>query len=195
MQTPPRLSFIRHRLRTLYDRSERERANGSTISPWTFLVLPIYERLILLARGDGASAYQVHRELGFAYADTSLSTDRMEFALHQLRESMATPFQMLDDAPTIMGGRSWSNIHGAWIERRWRQLFFPQVAMCLMGESMPPVFRDLTLLQRCVIYCVVYEEMEWRDVQDLLGCTDHCIRLSLRRMMETIAPATMPTPL
>lgn len=192
MQTPPRLSFLRYRLRSIHDRSERERASGSTISPWTFLALPIYERLILMARGDSATAYEVHRALGFAYADTSLGTDRMELALHRLRESMATPFQFLEGDEIAGQGYDWAARVGAKLELRWRQLFYPQVAMCLFGESMPPVFRTLTLGERACLYCVLYEELEWVEIEALLGCTEHFIRRSIRCMMEAMETATLP---
>jgi len=167
------------------------------------LPIPLPERLILLAIIDGAAPTEIKKTLRATQSDLMMVSPRMMLASAALERSLREPFDSwprqytrddltpdidLTEAPWRgkVTGSFWDDRWGKEIEVCLRQLLFAEVAVCLFGDAVPDRLRDLTLQERCTAYCLLVEEMDWRAVQELFGCTQHRIRSVILKTQELL---------
>lgn len=153
----------------------------------TLLAVPIRERLVLLALIDGTDPREIKALLKATQADIDLTSGRMAAAVATMQRALLDPGVHLEDE--ILrggGGYTWADRYGAQIERHLRQLLFASTAVCLFGEAVPPRVAALPLRDRLITYCLVVEELDWRQTQEVVGCTEHAIRCAIKGMQEQV---------
>jgi len=170
-----------------------------------FLALPIQERLILLALtdlGDKADEETVRALLPFArQSDIRLKSERMRQALKTFQKGLVQPTFFID-----LGGIDLENHHTGDltdmstktlcrdadipqdIERTMRQVWYPSAAPLLIGPLVPPSLKEWSLKERLAIYFLVVNESTYKEVEELLGCTEWFVRASLKQALEEFAP-------
>ena len=180
MTSSPRLSALRFGLERLY----RE---GSVSRPrpcpplHAMLAVPIKERLVLLALTDGAGAAEIKRTLKVKDEDVRLTSPRMRGAVAQLQEALLDPYGHLPDPDALT-----NDTQRMVAERCLRQLLFASTAVCLFGEAVPPRMASLPLRDRLILYLLLVEEVDWKQAQELTGCTEHGVRSAIKHAMEQI---------
>lgn len=190
-----RLNDLRFRLDRLY-RQERRPRSGPPLH--LLLPIPISERLILLARIDGATPQDIKLLLKVRDDDAALKSERMLQAVALVEK--ADPFTHWPDpwfeAPlldrpdiTEVGqgtGYGWDERYGHAVERACRQVLYSSSAACLIGECVPFKLKELSLQERLFVYCLVVEEMQWREIQTLLHCSEWAIRESIKKTFASL---------
>ncbi len=166
-----------------------------------FLALPIQERLILLVLtdlGERADEETVRALLPFArQSDIRLKSERMRAALATFQKGLVQPTFFID-----LGGipletdhtGDLTDMHTKTIcvdadipqnlERSFRWIFYPSAAPMLIGPMVTAPVSDWPLLDRICLYLLVVEELTYRQVEELLGCTEWRVRESLRIALE-----------
>ena len=192
MLATDRLSHFRLALCSLYERERGDRRGTTTLNLLPLLTIPIPERLIILARLDGARPGEISRTLHVSPADASLSTPRMLAAWQALPDLLAQPYAFIEDGILVGDTRRFLEAHGEAIERRFIQWFFADVTVCLFGDGMPRQLLGLTLRDRLIIYLLLIEVMEWRDIQDAMRCTEHAIKAAIQRLDSVISYRKVP---
>ncbi len=167
-----------------------------------FLALPIEERLILLALADGADEETVRQLFPFAkQTDARLKSARMLEALATFQQGLHEPTFFIDlaDIPletdhtddlTDMSTKTLcrdADIPQD-LERSFRWVFYPSAAPLLIGPMVTFPIADWPLLDRLILYCAVVQEMTYREIEDLLGCTEWRVRESIRIASEEFTP-------
>ncbi len=170
-----------------------------------FLALPIQERLILLALtdlGDKADEETVRALLPFArQSDIRLKSERMRQALVTFQKGLAQPTFFIDLAGIPLetdhtGDLTDMNTKTICrdadipqdIERTMRQVWYPSAAPLLVGPMVPPSLADWSLKERLAIYLLVVSEVTYKDVEELLGCTEWFVRACLVKALEEFKP-------
>jgi hypothetical protein len=170
-----------------------------------FLALPIQERLILLALtdlGDKADEETVRALLPFArQSDIRLKSERMREALKTFQKGLVQPTFFIDlgnipletdhtgdltdmNTKTICRDADVPQD----IERSIRWVFYPSAAPMLIGPMVTSPVSDWPLLDRLCLYLLVVEELTYRQVEELMGCTEWRVRESLRIALEEFKP-------
>ncbi len=167
-----------------------------------FLALPIEERLILLALADGADEETVRQLFPFAkQTDARLKSQRMLQALATFQQGLHEPTFFIDlgDIPletdhtddlTDMSTKTLcrdADIPQD-IERSFRWIFYPSAAPMLIGPMVTSPVSDWPLLDRLIVYLLVVEELTYRQVEELMGCTEWRVRQSLKIALEEFKP-------
>lgn len=167
------------------------------------LSIPIHERLILLALIDGVSPQEIKKTLHADNDDLALKSPRMKTAIKRLQGARLDPYAYWPEQYTreeispdtdLTNGHWDADITGIAWERRWgprveptlRQLLFADVAVCLFGEAVPPSLVGLSLVEKLAIYCLMVEELDWQQTQELLGCTQWRIKAALAKTKAAI---------
>jgi hypothetical protein len=152
------------------------RENVSPPPLHAFLVVPIPERLALLAKADGASDKVIKRLLNVSDEDLALESDRMIQARDLFENAIDDPWSFIDESkhPELQ-------IHQAW---------FRDVPSMLIGETMPAGMNSLSLKQRLSVYLVLMERPTYKwsspEVQSYLGCTEFAVRRSIIECQKAI---------
>lgn len=147
----------------------------STPSMWPFLSLLLRERLILLCVADtGANETAIKQALPFAkQTDVRLTSPAMVAASQTFLKVLNTPTAWIDPEGDV--------------ERQLLQIFYPSATPMLFGYVAPPELAQLSLKTRCAIYCLVVENLQRREVQELLGCSEWFVKTSIERALEALA--------
>jgi len=171
-----------------------------------FLALPIQERLILLALtdlGDKADEETVRALLPFArQSDIRLKSERMREALVTFQKGLVQPTFFIDlgQIPPLetdhTGDLTDMNTKTLCrdadipqdIERTMRQIWYPSAAPLLIGPLVPPSLKEWSLKERLAIYLLVVSEATYKEVEELLGCTEWFVRASLKQALEEFTP-------
>ncbi len=162
--TPPRLNRLRLSLERLA--VAQLKASGMPCPPMqAFLAVPIRERLVLLARADGADEKTIQRLLRTTPEDAALQSQRMVEAVKLLTAAMDEPWGLV--AP------GWS------LERLKSLYFYRRFPAMLVGEAVPAELATLSLQQRLGLYLILVEGASREEVQSYLGCTEHSIKRAI----------------
>jgi hypothetical protein len=167
MSTPPRL----HALRLTLERLAVAHFKQHHISPppmQAFLAIPLFERLVLLAKLDGADARTIKSLLHTTDADVALESERMVNAVHLLTSAMDEPWMFIEDGD---------------IDTQLGQIIFDYLPAILLGEAIPGQIASLSLKQRLAVYLVLVQRLSYKrsspEVQKVLGCTEFFVRRSI----------------
>lgn len=153
-------------------------------SPVRMLAVPIRERLVLLALTDGAVAAEMKRTLKVKDDDVRLTSPRMREAVATLGEALLDSYGHLPDPDGLT-----NDTQRQQAEHHLRQLLFASMAVCLVGEAVPPRMTTLSLRDRILLYLLLVEEVDWKQAQELTGCTEHGVRSAIKHAMEQIGGA------
>jgi hypothetical protein len=129
--------------------------------------VPIRERLILLARIDGATPHQIRRLLHCSTEDANCRSDAMP-------DAVATWQSTIQDAFWHFPTRSnWRFQKQASVEKGIKQLLWADVAVALIGDTaLPELVQRLPLQRRLILYCLMVEDMRRDNIRALFRCTD-----------------------
>ncbi len=190
------LSQLRFGLKSLYALQEREHAT-TTPGLHHLLTLPIRERLILLAIIDGASEREIRQAMKVSKDDASLHSRRMKRALGRLKASLGTPLgnwpevwtraDLTPEGDLTNGivteesnGIAWNRRYGSSLESQLGRLLWSDVAVALIGQSVPPSVAALSLKARLALYCLLVDGCSKDETRQIIGCTEGEIDRSLR---------------
>lgn len=176
MKSPPRLHALRLSLEHLALRHlERERLSAPPMQ--AFLAVPVPERLILLAKLDGADDKHIKWLLRASDADVALFSDRMVSAVAALTAAMDEPWGFID--PQVDP------------ELQLMQGLFRHVPIALIGEVVPPELSTLTIDQRLAMYLVLVCGLSYKitspEVERLLGCSEFFVRTAIIQAQHLIS--------
>lgn len=144
------------------------------------LPVPIRERLILLAKIDGADARVIHQILPVSREDAACISQDMRFAIHIWRQSLDDAYWNL---PEKHGWRKQRNVQ---VERSLSQLLWADVAVGLIGEGTLPAMSVIPLRRRLVLYLLLVEGATWRQIMLLLHATNWEIRQSIHDGLRAV---------
>ncbi len=165
-----------------------------------FLALPIEERLILLALADGADEETVRQLFPFAkQTDARLKSPRMIEALATFQQGLHEPTFFIDlaDIPletdhtgdlTDMSTKTLcrdADIPQN-LERSFRWVFYPSAAPLLIGPMVPSSLAVWPLQDRLICYLLIVNENTYREVEELLGCTEWAVRAAITTALEEL---------
>jgi len=202
MTQSPHLSQLRFGLKSLYALQEREHAT-TTPGLHHLLSLPIRERLILLATIDGADERDIRQAMRVSKDDASLHSRRMKRALGRLKASLGTPLgnwpevwtraDLTPEGDLTNGivteesnGIAWNRRYGSSLESQLGQLLWSDVAVCLIGQSVPPQVAALSLQARLALYCLLVEGCSKDETRQIIGLTEGEIDRSLRDGLRAV---------
>jgi hypothetical protein len=177
MNPSTRLPFLRYAIARRFAHQQR---NTFTVTPGLhhLLAVPIHERLILLARIDGATPHQVRRILHCSIEDANCRSDVMLDAVATWRSTMQDAYWPF---PTPS---NWRFQREASVEKGLKQLIWTDVAVALIGDAALPElvqpFLGLTLQRRLILYCLMGEDMRREAVRRQFRCSDWNIREAMR---------------
>jgi hypothetical protein len=202
MTQSPHLSRLRFGLKSLY---VLQSAEHTTTTPGLhhLLSIPIRERLILLALIDGADERAIRQTMSVAKDDATLSSRRMKRTVQRMKAHLTTPHahwpevwlrdDLTPDGDLTNGlilqdsqGIAWNRRYGASLESTLGQLLWSDVAVCLLGQSVPPQVATLSLRTRMIIYCLVVEGCTQDETIRIMGCTEWDIDRSLRDGLRAV---------
>jgi hypothetical protein len=174
MSTPPRL----HSLRLDLERLALAHFKAHRIEPTpmqAFLAVPLPERLILLAKLDGADGKSIKKLFRVSEDDVTLQSERMMEAVKLLTVAMAEP---------------WDSIPDGDLDTQLGQVIFTYLPAVLIGDGVPESVAKLSLRQRLAIYLVLVSRLSYKrsspQVQELLGCTEFFVRRSIIECRKAI---------
>ena len=196
------LSQLRFGLKSLYALQEREHAT-TTPGLHHLLSLPIRERLILLAIIDGASEREIRQAMRVSKDDASLHSRRMKRAVGRLKASLGTPLgnwpevwtraDLTPEGDLTNGivteesnGIAWYRRYGSSLESQLGRLLWSDVAVALIGQSVPPHVSALSLRTRLTLYCLLVEGCTQNETRQIIGCTEGEIDRSLRDGLRVV---------
>jgi len=202
MTQSPHLSQLRFGLKSLYALQEREHAT-TTPGLHHLLSIPIRERLILLATIDGADEREIRRAIKVSKDDATLSSRRMKRTLQRVKENLPAPHahwpevwtrvDLTPDGDLTNGivheesqGIAWNRRYGASLETALGRLLWSDVAVCLIGQSVPPSVAALSLKARLTLYCLLVQNCTQDETRQIVGCTEGDIDRSLRDGLRAI---------
>lgn len=203
MTPSSRLSQLRFGLKRLFAGQRAARAHH-TPGLHHLLSIPLTYRLILLAKIDGADQRTIRRLLKVSKDDASLKSRRMRRAVAKWRQTIASPFEKLPESwlrdelipdgdltdpalPPTEGGGSWNRRHGAALEQRLDDFLWSDVAVCLIGVSVPlEVANLLTLHQRLILYCLLVAHLTQEETCEILYCNKWDIDKAIRNGLKAI---------
>lgn len=170
----------------------------SATTMWPFLAVPLEMRLVLLCQTEQATMEQIKAALPFAKeTDVRQTSHRMRAAIEVFNRSMEEPTAWLHPGPypeteptDLVDPETSFPFPDRLIPRdtdiQLRQVFFPEAAVLLFGELVPEQLAALGLQPRLVLYLLSVEEMGWREVEELLGCSEWAIRQALKQGIEAV---------
>ena len=174
MNPSPRLPYLRYQIACAFANHQR---STSSVTPGLhhLLPIPIRDRLILLARIDGATPQQIRRTIQCSYEDAHLQSDAM-------LDAVATWQSTIKDAFWAVPTRSnWRFQKEASVEKGLKQLMWADVAVALIGDAaLPELVCALPLKRRLILYSLLMDDIRWHTIKPLLRCTDWQIRESIR---------------
>lgn len=174
MNPSPRLPCLRYQIARSFADQQRN-TSTATPGPHHLLPVPIRERLILLAKIDGASPQQIRRTIRCSYEDAHLQSDAMVDAIATWQATMKDVFW---NVPTRS---NWRFQREASVEKAFKQLMWADVAVALIGDAaLPELVSDLPLKRRLLHYTLLVEDLRWHRARPMLRCTDWQIRESIR---------------
>lgn len=196
------LSQWRFGLKKLYARQEREHAT-TTPGLHHLLPIPLPERLVLLATIDGAGDGAMRRALRVGKDDASLSSRRMKRTLQRMKTHLSqphgywpevwtrvdlTPDDDLTNGLVLSGsqGIAWNRRYGEKLEIHLGRLLWGDVAVALIGQSVPSNVARLSLKQRLALYCLLVEGITQEETIQIMGCTEWDIERSLRDGLRVV---------
>lgn len=199
------LSRLRFGLKSLYALQEREHAT-TTPGLHHLLPIPIRERLVLLATIDGADERAMRRAIKVSKEDASLTSRRMKRTMHRLKGYLASPHghwpevwtrvDLTPDEDLTNGfvheesqGIAWNCRYGASLEVQLGRLLWSDVAVCLIGQSVPPSVATLSLKARLALYCLLVQGCAQDETIQIMGCTEWDIERSLRDGLRAVGGA------
>lgn len=167
MSTPPRL----HTLRLDLERLAVSHFKQHRLDPMpmqAFLAIPLPERLILLAKLDGAEPRAIKKLFKATDEDVELASERMVGAVKLLTAAMDEPWDFIPDGD---------------LDTQLGQMIFTYVPNMLIGDGVPEAVGRLTLKQRLCLYLLLVARLSYKrsspQVQQLLGCTEFFVRQSI----------------
>ena len=107
-----------------------------------------------------------------------------------------TPDADLTDGVVLeeSNGIAWNRRYGNQLETHLGRLLWSDVAVALIGQSVPGRVARLSLKHRLILYCVLVEGITQDETIQIMGCTEWDIERSLRdglRAVETqLCPST-----
>lgn len=181
-----RLNLLRFGLARLFRSQARERT-GPVPALHLLLPIPIQERLVLLAKIDGADERAIREALGLNAGDARLATEAIQRGMERYQRAIAEPFTSWPE-PYIRddGGAYWQRRWGAELEQALGQLLWGDVAVALIGEGVPSTVATLSLKQRLLMYCLLVEGCDWQTTQGLLGCSQWFVRRAISDALERV---------
>lgn len=196
------LSHLRFGLQSLY---ARQSAQHTTTTPGLhhLLAIPIRERLILLATIDGASEREIRRAMRVSREDASLTSRQMRRTLQRVQHHLARPHadwpepwtraDLTPEGDLTNGlvlvdcqGIAWNRRYGAHLETALGRLLWADVAVALLGQSVPKEVAALSLQARLALYCVLVEGCTQEETRRIMGCTVGDIERSLRDGLRAV---------
>lgn len=197
--TLPRLRFG---LQSLYG---RQSAHHTTTTPGLhhLLPIPLSERLILLAVIDGADERGMRSALKVSKDDALLRSRRMKRTLLRMKTHLASPHAHFPEVWTRLDltpdedltnglileesqGIAWNRRYGRSLETYLGRLLWSDVAVALMGQSVPPQIAALSLKARLILYCLLVEGITQEETIQIMGCTEWDIERSLRDGLRAV---------
>jgi hypothetical protein len=180
MNPSPRLPHLRYAIGEAFAQQQR---NTDTVTPGLhhLLPVPIRERLILLARIDGATPHQIRRAVHCSTEDAKCVSDPMVDAIAIWRSTLQDAYWNVPTRP------HWRHQKKAPVEKSIKQFLWSDVPVALIGDAaLPELVSSLTLKHRLILYGLLVEELPWRRIRPLLRCTDWQIRESIRIGIEAV---------
>lgn len=179
MQASNRLTLLRFGLSQTFVQSAK--ANGhATPGLHHLLPVPIRERLILLAKLDGAEPATIRKILRVSQEDALLQSVEMQLAIHIWQRSMNNTYWYL---PTKHGWRQQRNTA---VERALGQLLWADVAVALIGDSVPSKLSAIPLRRRLILYMLLVEQYEWSQIMEVMSVTNWEIRQAINTGLTAI---------
>lgn len=196
------LSQLRIGLRQVFALQAREH-HRLTPGLHHLLPLPLPERLIFLAVIDGANERAIRQALRVSKDDAALRSRRMKRAMRRLKQHLAQPYaywpevwtreDLTPDEDLTNGitleesnGVAWNRRYGEKLETHLGRLLWSDVAVALIGQSVPPTVASLSLKQRLALYCLLVEGLTQNDTIRIMGCTEWDIDRSLRDGLRAV---------
>jgi hypothetical protein len=200
MTPTPLLSQLRFGLSQLYAFQEH---SMTTPGLHHLLPIPVRERLILLAVIDGADERAIRKAIKASKDDRSLNSRRMKRTLLRIKEHLKTPHSywpevwtradLTPDADLTNGlileesqGIAWNRRYGASLETALGRLLWSDVAVCLIGQSVPRRVARLSLKHRLILYCLLVDGRTQDETIQIMGCTGWDIERSLRDGLRAV---------
>lgn len=196
------LSQLRFGLAKLYARQAREH-RSSTPGLHHLLPIPLPERLILLAVVDGANERVVRRVLRTSKEDASLQSRKMKRTLQRFKTYLDAPYDhwpevwtrvdLTPDTDLTNGatfadsnGVAWNRRYGNALETHLSRLLWSDVAVALIGQSVPRQVANLSLKHRLILYCLLVDERTQDETIEIMGCTRWDVERSLRDGLRAV---------
>ena len=196
------LSKLRFGLKTLYALQEREHPS-TTPGLHHLLPIPLPERLILLATIDGASERAIRRTVRASKDDASLKSRRMKRTMQRMKQHLGAPHSYWPEVWTRAdltpegdltdgvvfeesNGIAWNRRYGEKLETHLGRLLWSDVAVALIGQSVPPSVAALSLKARLCLYCLLVEGCTQEETIQIMGCTEWDIERSLRDGLRAV---------
>jgi hypothetical protein len=174
MNPSPRLPYLRYAIVRKFAEQQRT-TYTATPGLHHLLAVPIRERLILLAKVDGATPHQIRRMLHCSADDANSRSDGMLDAVSIWQSTIQDAFWHF---PTRA---NWRFQKEASVEKGIKQLLWADVAVALIGDAaLPELVQSLPLKRRLMLYALLVEDMRWSSIQPLFRCTNWQIRESIR---------------
>jgi hypothetical protein len=196
------LSQLRFGLASLYAVQSAQHTS-TTPGLHHLLPIPIRERLILLATIDGADERAIRRAIKVSKDDATLTSRRMKRTLQRMKTHLSQPHSYWPEVWTRVdltpegdltngvifeesNGIAWNRRYGASLETHLGQLLWSDVAVALIGQSVPSKIARLSLKQRLALYCLLVEGCSQEETIQTMGCTEWDVERSLRDGLRAI---------
>jgi hypothetical protein len=201
------LSRLRFGLKALFVAQQTDRVHN-TPGLHHLLVLPLPQRLLLLAALDGATEKQRAKALKIETEYVSLDTPTMQAAIAHWQAEIAAPFghwptwwvredltpecDLTTETRDMTGSRSWSKRSGVKLERQLAGLLWADTAVTLIGHSVPATLAQLTLRSRLILYCVLVEGLTYRHTAEALKGTKWEVEHAIHQALATLEACQCP---
>ena len=83
-------------------------------------------------------------------------------------------------------GIAWNRRYGASLEIHLGRLLWSDVAVALIGQSVPPSIARLSLKQRLILHVLLVEGITQDEAIQIMGCTEWDIERSLRDGLRAV---------
>jgi hypothetical protein len=172
MHPSQRLTQLRYGLATAF--VCREQTDG-LVTPGLhhLLPVPIRERLILLAKIDGADARTIRAILPVSREDAEGTSPEMVFAIRIWQQTLEDAYWSL---PERHGWRRQRNVA---VERSLSQLLWADVAVALIGDATLPAIDALPLRKRLILYLLLVHHADWATITELMHASNWEIRQAI----------------
>jgi hypothetical protein len=199
------LSHLRFGLQSLYALHSQHQTT-TTPGLHHLLPIPLAERLILLATIDGADERTIRASLRVSKDDANLTSRRMKRTMQRLKGHLASPHAHWPEVWTRVdltpdhdltngvtfeesNGIAWNRRYGSALEAHLSRLLWADVAVALIGQSVPKEIATLSLKQRLILYSLLVEGITQEETIQIMGCTEWDIDRSLRDGLRAVGGA------